>query len=364
MANQMVVARLVIISAITALVLAACGGGGGGGGRDLRGPASDLWLIDRTLVVDGGPGRDGIPALDSPQFQAIVNNTDVLDDDLVIAVRFGNETKVYPHDIMDYHEIVNDDNGGEAFLLSYCPLTGSAVSWEVDQTLSNKTFGVSGLLYNSNLLLFDRQTESLWQQMLQMSINGERVRELPLPIQVVETTKATIRDMYPDAQIMTRNTGHLRNYDVFLYGSYRTNSSLLFPVQNIDTRLHPKTRVLGIRQASDARVFQLHAFAATTEVIQDQIGGVDMVIVGNSVRNFAVAFDRLMEDGTILNFAAIDDPANPSHVLQDDEGNIWNAFGIALSGPRAGESLKPTNSYISYWFAFVAFFPQAEIHFN
>jgi len=89
-----------------------------------------------------------------------------------------------------------------------------------------------------------------------------------------------------------------------------------------------------------------------------------MVIVGNSQRNFAVAYHRQMEDGTILNFTAIDDPANPTHIMRDDEGSVWNVFGIAVSGPRAGESLSKTRSFASYWFAFVAFFPDAEIHFN
>ena len=226
MAKQLVYARLVIVTIIAALAVAACDGGGrarAGIDRILNdgGASGDVWLIDPELIVDGGPGRDGIPALQNPQFESIVSNTDVQDNDLVIAIRSGNQIRVYPHDIMDYHEIVNDSDGGEAFVVNYCPLTGSGFSWEADQTLTDKRFGVSGLLYNSNLILFDRETNSLWQQMLEISVNGERVAELPPQIKAIETTKATIRDMYPDAQIMTRNTGHIRDYDDYPYNDYR-----------------------------------------------------------------------------------------------------------------------------------------------
>lgn len=359
------IARLFLFSVVSALLLASCGGGSGGGNQPANSQPGGTWLIDASSVIDGGPGRDGIPSIDNPQFEPIAINTDVADDDLVIAVRSGSEVRAYPHDVMDWHEITNDAGGaaGNAFVVSYCPLTGSAFAWDVDDTLSNPTFGVSGRLFNSNLILYDRETESLWVQMMEIAVNGVRIGEQADRLQIIETTKSTLRDMYPNASILTRNTGFTRQYGVYPYGSYRDNAGLLFPVQNTDSRLHPKARVLGIRQGDQVKVYQLRGFGDTTQIINDQVGGQSVVIVGNSKLNFAAAFNRQLADGTILNFSALQD-GNTSIVLQDDEGTVWDVWGSAVSGPRAGEQLSMTTSTIAYWFAWVAFYPQAEIYFN
>ena len=360
-------ARGALLSLVTSIILVGCGGGGGGGGGGQSQPApnpNSAWSINASLVVDGGPGKDGIPALQNPTFMPIGSIATVADDDLVIAVRRGTETRVYPHDVMDYHEITNDDFANEAFVVSYCPLTGTALGWEVDQTLSDKTFGGSGLLYNSNLILYDRETNSLWSQMRQESINGPRLLEVPQHFQVLETTKATVAAMYPAASVMTRDTGHVRDYDDYPYGSFREDEDLLFPVENEDVRLHPKTRVLSVIQGSDVRAFQIDAFSASNHVLNEQIGGEPMVIIGNSSMNFAVAFERTLPGGVALNFSAVDDIANPSHLMSDDEGNIWDVFGSAVSGPRAGTRLTSATAFVAYWYALVAFHPSVEIYFN
>ena len=239
---------------IALATLAACGGGGGGGG--LGGPVlvnpTDDWVIDPQVVVDGGPGKDGIPALENPAFGPIADNQPDFSNDLVIGMKIGGQVKVYPHDIMDYHEIVNDEVPANPVILSYCPLTGSALAWKGNPAHADPTFGVSGQLYNSNLLPYDRETDSLWSQMLEIAVHGDRVREQPERLQVVETTWATIRAMYPDAVQMTRDTGHVRNYDNYPYGTFRSSTNLLFPVQNDDNRLHRKTRVIGIRTSAGA----------------------------------------------------------------------------------------------------------------
>ena len=348
------------------LCLGACGGGGSSGGNPPGGGGpGDTWLIPVNEIVDGGPGRDGIPSIDNPAFEPIANNIDVGDDDLVIAIQAGADIKVYPHDIMDWHEVVNDvgATANDPFMLSYCPLTGSAIAWDVDETLADSTFGVSGRLFNSNLILFDRETSSFWVQMMELAVNGERINDVPDRLQVIETTKSTIRTMYPNAMILTRNTGFTRDYDDYPYGSYRQDPDLLFPVANSDSRLHPKTRVLGVRLGNQVKAYQLDGFGDTTLAVQDQVGGRSIVVVGNTAENYAVAYDRELADGTILNLTAFSG-ADPVNVLQDDEGNVWNIWGTAVSGPRSGQQLQAITAYTAYWFALAAFYTEVAVYFN
>jgi len=342
-------------------LLFACGGGGGGGGSSGPG-AGAIWLIPADEVVDGGPGQDGIPAIDNPRFEPVSQNATTGADELIIGVRYGGATKAYPHEIMDWHEIVNDGPSTDPFAVSYCPLTGSAVTWKGNTSHANSTFGTSGLLYNSNLILYDRQSSSFWSQMLEQSVSGSRIREVPERIQTIETTMSTWMAMFPNSQIMTTNTGHVRNYGAYPYGNYKVNTGLLFPVNHEDNRLHPKTRAIGVRDGLTSKVYQIDGFGDTTQAINDQVGAVSVVAVGNTLLNFAVIFDRELGDGTILTFTAIN--GDLPNILQDDEGNVWDVFGTAVSGPRTGEQLGMTNSFIAMWFAWVAFFNGAEIHFN
>jgi len=342
-----------------ALLLISCGGGGDGSVAPTD--SSTGWSIPVGEVVDGGPGKDGIPALNSPVFQRTADNTDVRDSALVIGILHEGEYRAFPHGIMDYHEVANVSFQFNAYVLSCCPLTGSAMAWDVDDSVSNKEFGVSGLLYNSNLILYDRMTDSNWSQMLQEAVEGSRSGELPALLQVVETSWATWKAMYPDSWVLSRDTGHAREYDIYPYGGYRSSEDLLFPVDNLDNRLHPKLRVIGIYADSASRVYQLPGFGQTTQTINDQFDDQAIVVVGNSIQNFAAIYSRRLGDGTILSFSPLDDQL--PNVMQDDEGNIWDVFGKAVAGPRTGEQLASTQSYSAMWFAWAAFFENAEIYF-
>ena len=350
------------------LLAAGCSSGGGGGGSNRNGPigvgidTSGAWLVPPEQVVDGGPGLDGIPALQSPMFESAATITTVEDNDFVIAVKSAGEIKVYPHDIMDYHEIVNDGPDDDPFTMSYCPLTGSALAWRGNMGDADRTYGVSGLLFNSNLLLYDRETRSIWSQMLQISVNGDRIRSRPETFAVMETTFGTLKAMYPDAMVMTRDTGHVRDYDDYPYGSYRTSTALLFPVETQDSRAHPKERGVGIHDATSAKVYQLGGFGDTTTAINDEFAGQSIVVVGNTANNFGVIYNRELADGTILSFEAID--GDLPNVLRDTEGNVWDIFGTAVSGPRVGTQLQATQSYIAMWFAWAAHFVEVQLHFN
>lgn len=353
--------RTIIICLAAGVALTACGGGGGGGSAQPTAGTSQ-WSIPQDQVVDGGPGKDGIPSIDNPLFEPASANTEITDETLVIGVRYEGETKAYPVDIMDWHEIVNDGGAATPFVVSYCPLTGSSVAWESDPTSSDPTFGVSGLLYESNLILYDRATDSHWSQMLEESVEGLRLGDRPPGIQLVETTMATWRSMYPDSKVMTRNTGFTRDYNQTPYPGYSTNGDLIFNVSNLDGRLHSKERVIGITTSTENKAYQIAGFGATSTAINDQVGGRSIVVFGNSAANIAVIFDRELSDGTILDFSPLD--GQLPLILEDSEGNVWDVFGQAVSGPRTGTVLEKTRSYTAYWFAWAVFHDDTMLHFN
>ena len=321
------------------------------------------WLIPEGEVRDGGPGKDGIPAISSPNFSSIAE-IDFLDlNDLVIAVKKGNEVRAYPHPIMDWHEIANDDlPSGERLSLTYCPLTGTAIGWDGTLNGEKTTFGVSGLLYNSNLIPYDRATDSYWSQMSHKCVKGSLVGTEINTFQVIEMDFNTLREAYPDAQVLNTSTGFSRNYDRYPYGDYRTNnSSLIFPVSNTDNRIPNKERVLGVVINEEVMTYQFDSFKAEEiNVIENQFQGKDLVVIGSQSKNFLVAFENRLLDGTKLNFQSVQG-ALPI-VMQDDEGNKWDVFGIAVEGPRKGEKLSEVLNYIGYWFSWAAFNEGLEIY--
>ncbi len=348
-----------VLLTLTTLAVTACGGGGNGGNTIV--PSAE-WLVPTRWVVDGGPGVDGIPAIENPTFESAATIGNIAPSDLVIALRYGGQVKVYPHAIMDYHEIVNDGPADAPFTMSYCPLTASAMARFGKVSAADPSFGVSGFLYNSNLLLYDRETESFWSQMLQVAVNGPRIREVTEAIQVVETTFETLQAMYPDASVMTRNTGHTRPYDSYPYGDYLDEPGLLFEVSKNDSRMAQKQRVIGIFEGDSAKVYQLGAFGALTQTINDQFNSQSIVVIGNSALNFAAIYSRVLADGTILSFDPIQ--GDLPNVMTDSEGNVWDIFGTAVSGPRVGAQLDSTRSYTALWFAWGAHFRTIDINFN
>ena len=339
------------------VLLAACGGGDGSGGST----PSDIsdWLIPENQVVDGGPGRDGIPSIDNQLFLPASQALGGLPQNLVVGYKSGSEVKAVPHDILDWHEIVNDTLQGEPVVLNYCPLTGSAMLWRSSVADTDPTFGVSGLLYNSNLILFDRQTNSNWSQMRVQAVQGTRRGEVPESLPLVETTLATWREMYPDSFLLSRQTAFSRDYDDYPSGTYRTDDNLLFDVQPRDFRLLEKTRVLGVRMNGFARAYVIDEFGPGIEVINDTLDGVPIVVAGSAEKNIAVVFRSTLADGTVLDFAPSSDPL-PT-IMTDNEGNTWDVFGEALTGTRSTEKLALTQSYIAFWFAWAAFNPDSEI---
>jgi hypothetical protein len=320
----------------------------------------NTWLIPEGGVVDGGPGKDGIAAVSNPQFIPLEQVTFLDDQDLVIGIQIGNFIRAFPHPILDRHEIVNHTIEQTSFALTYCPLTGSALAWDTSLFTFNSTFGVSGLLYNSNLIAYDRETDSNWAQMLNLCVNGELAGEKAKVIHVIETTWGTWKELYPQSLMLSTDTGFSSNYAIYPYGDYKTSDNLIFSVDNLDGRLHKKERVHGIIIGDFTKVFVINSFTNFIEVINETFNEVPIVVAGSAGKNFASAFERRLDDGTELIFEPVDN-ALPV-VMKDNEGTNWDIFGNGVSGPREGTKLKPLSSYTAYWFAWAAFHPGAEIH--
>jgi len=331
----------------------------GGGNTN---PDPNTWLVPSDEVFDGGPGKDGIPSVDSPQFSDAGSINFLLPTDLVLGLKAGDEIKAYPHPILDWHEIVNDEVNGMPLAITYCPLTGTGIGWVRVVNGFATTFGVSGLLYNTNLIPYDRNSNSNWSQMLLKCVNGPLIGKEIETYPLVETSWQTWKAMYPDSKVMNTNTGFNRSYGVYPYGGYKTNNDqLLFPVDPPDHRLPGKQRGLGVIVDGKSKFYTFAQFDAPVAVAQNAFKGVELVVVGSSQQNFLAAYNRQLPDGTLLEFSAVVETGNPV-VMTDNEGNEWNIFGEAVSGPRIGTALTPTKSFIGYWFSWGAFYPRPDIY--
>jgi len=308
---------------------------------------------------------DEIASIDNPVFTHNLLSQTIAGNTLVIGVKIGDDIRAYTHTVMDWHEIVNDqfliDGQLEPVTINYCPLTGSAMLWKGKMESSDPTFGTSGKLYNSNLVLYDRETSSFWSQMLEQGINSTERLTIPDRLQVVETTWFTWKEMYPETSVMTTQTGFRAPYGLYPYGSFKTDNSLLFNVNNTgDSRLHRKERVVGVNVGNSSKVYPISSFGSDVTVLNDSVGDMNVVATGSSSKNFGVIFNRQLEDCTVLDFSAVQ--GQLPVMMSDNEGNQWDIFGTAVSGPRVGTQLEKTNSYIAYWYAWTAFFPNAAIY--
>lgn len=195
--------------------------------------------INLAELLNGGPPKDGIPSIDNPQFET-AQNTPFPAAEIVIGVVINGEAKAYPYSIMNWHELVNDTVGGVNISVSYCPLCDTIVAFERGET----TFGVSGKLYQSCLVMFDRSDDTLYSQPWSMGIVGAKVNHYLQRLPSVKTTLGAWLAQHPNSKILSTQTSYRRDYQNYPYGSYYTNEQLVFPVRNQDNRkLHPKAIV-------------------------------------------------------------------------------------------------------------------------
>lgn len=312
------------------------------------------WLIDSNEVFDGGPGKDGIPSVDSPQFEKVSNNTYMNPNDLVIGIVHNNKAKAYPHRILDWHEIINDEIDDIKFALTYCPLTGTGSVWNRVIDSEETTFGVSGKLYNSNLIPYDRRSDSNWSQLRLDCINGELIGDEISTYAMIETTWETWTKYYPSSDVMTLETGFSRDYNAFPYGDYRTNhTNIIFPVNNFDTRLAAKERVLAVITEHTFQAFSIELFE-TNRVISISSIDENIIVIGSKTENFITAFHSDDLEDVVFN-------AGPNFIAEDANGNKINLSGKIVEGPLEGTQLVQTKSILGYFFAIGAFYPDIEI---
>jgi len=215
------------------------------------GPTNGFDLSNSTLPVEeilhGGPPRDGIPALSDPKLIVAAEADYLKPDDRIVGIVLKGEARAYPIAILNWHEIVNDEIGGHRFAVTYCPLCGTAVVFDATIDGRPTDFGVSGLLYNSDVLLYDRETESLWSQILSQSIAGERVGKKLTPLPISHTSWRDWREKHPDTLVLSDDTGHFRDYQRDPYAGYEQSRYTYFAVNNeAPDNYHPKEIVLGL----------------------------------------------------------------------------------------------------------------------
>ncbi len=320
----------------------------------------DDWLIPENEVRDGGPGKDGIPALTEPELVSVDDISWLDSENLVLAFADGDDVRAYPHPVLDWHEIINDQTENHSVAVIYCPLTGTGIGWNRMIDSKETTFGVSGLLYNSNIIPYDRASNSNWSQLLLKSVNGSLSGREAETYNLVETTWETWKKMYPASKVVSKNTGYNRSYGSYPYGSYRVNESLIFPVSNSDSRLHAKERVLAVFRDQKAKAYTFKNLTENGNIILDNFLGSEFIVTGNPQENLMVAFQTETEEGIPLIFQAIENML--PEILTDNEGNTWDVFGRAVSGPRQGERLKSIPYMMGYWFSFAAFYPGIELY--
>lgn len=228
--------------------------------------------IPLASILDGGPGKDGIPAILIPAFTSLTEASTWLPEDadgLVVTV--GSTTHFYPFNIIVWHEIVNDVIEDRPLVVTFCPLCRSAIVFDAEIDGTRELFGVSGKLYESNLLMYDVTTESLWSQIIGEAVVGTRTGgKLDLvPSQVMTLSEVTVQ--YPEALVLSRDTGHKRDYLNGPYGDYNTNESLYFPVSISDTRL-PIKEIMHIVNYRDKSIAFQRNLLSKTEVATVSVG--------------------------------------------------------------------------------------------
>ncbi|HMC00038.1 MAG TPA: DUF3179 domain-containing protein [Flavobacteriaceae bacterium] len=352
--------KILILYSIVLIFSCSNGGDGKNDNANTPQPEPEVWLIDKNKVLDGGPGKDGIPSIDNPKFVEAQSQVYINDNDLVVGVKYNNEVKAYPHDILNWHEIVNDAFNDQSLTINYCPLTGTAFGWQSMSNGEPSTFGVSGLLYLANLILYDRNTDSNWSQMLLQCVNGDLMGDFPTTVNVIETNWLTWKNLYPNTKVLSRDTGFYNDshYNNYPYGPYLTvDDFFIFQVFPLNSTLPFKQRVYAIIN-NTAKVYQFSDFEGGNAIV-DSFNGKNYLVVGNE--NVINAFE-LTNDFSNLNFEYC---FNDTEVFfKDNEGNNWSIFGNAISGPREGQNLITPKSVVSFWFAIAAFYPDPEIYSN
>jgi len=205
------------------------------------------YIVHPSKIRGGGPPKDGIPSIDNPKFQPMSEVDWIEDNELVLALTYKGEEKVYPLQILVWHEIVNDYVAGDPILITYCPLCGTGLAFSPILKGERVEFGTSGKLYNSNLVMYDRLTDTYWTQVEGQAIIGELAGTILDPISIDTLRWDLWKETHTDSLVLTKDTGHARNYGRDPYGGYYEDDfALYFPVEYSSDRIAAKTVIFGI----------------------------------------------------------------------------------------------------------------------
>ncbi|MGH7857856.1 MAG: DUF3179 domain-containing protein, partial [Candidatus Binatia bacterium] len=333
-------------------------------------------LVPLEEIRSGGPPPDGIPPIDAPKLVDIGATREWLQDrEPVLALVHGGEARAYPLQILTWHEIVNDEVAGDPITVTYCPLCNSGIAF--DRRVSGRVldFGTSGRLYNSNLVMYDRQTKSLWIQFTGQAVAGPFMRtELRnVPVQMVSF--ADFRTAHPDGKVLSRQTGFARSYGTNPYSGYDDVSARPFLFDgSTDDRLRPMDRVLAVRDGDAATAYPSTALEARARdgatVVSDSVGSVDLVVfyrlgTASALDDFRIAEGRdVGATGVFRPEAAgrrLDFEVRDGEFVDAQTGSVWNVLGEATAGELRGERLAPVVHDDTFWFVWAVFRPQTAV---
>ena len=332
----------------------------------------DNTLVDLDEIQSGGPPKDGIPPVDDPQFDTVVEANKWLNPrEPVVVVSIGGETKAYPIQILTWHEIVNDSVAGIPVSVTFCPLCNATIVFDRRKDGEVLDFGTTGRLRKSDLIMYDRQTESWWQQFTGQAIVGKKAGTLLDRVPASIVAYEDFRDAYPDSQVLSRRTGHSRAYGNNPYRGYDTidDQPFLF-FDPVDKRLPPMERVLDVSIGDTHKLYPFSVFK-TEAVINDEVDGMPVVVFsrqgtlsaldGSVIADSrkvpsATAFDRRL-DGKTLSFELRD-----GRIVDRQSGTRWNMFGTGMDGPLSGQQLASAPGSVHFAFAWLAFNPDSKIY--
>ena len=328
-------------------------------------------LVDREEIVAGGPPPDGIPSIDDPQFSPVADVDDLQPEEAVLVLEHETEVRIYPTRIMIWHEIVNDVVGDTPITVTYCPLCNSAIGYERelgDQTLD---FGTSGYLFRSGLVMYDRQTESLWTHFDGRAVVGTLMGEQLSFLPVATVSWAQASEAHPDALVLGPSVDDPKPYGRNRYAGYDQIERPLRGWFNIEIPepVPPMTRVVGVR-TSEGSVAIPTSTVAEESVVEASLGVLDFVVFWVPGTASPLQRDKVADGDDIGATGVFDrslDGRQPSFVPSGDgfgdieTGSTWNVLGQAVEGPVAGSTLRRVQHLDTFWFAWVGYHSETEL---
>lgn len=329
--------------------------------------------IPYSEVLSGGPPKDGIPAIDNPKFVSVSEADEWLGDlEPVIVFENAGDVRIYPLQILIWHEIVNDVVGGKPVAITFCPLCNTAIAFEATVNGMVLDFGTTGRLRFSNLLMYDRQTESWWQQATGDAVIGELTGTQLTFLPVTTIGWAEARQAFPDAQVLSRETGFVRSYGRNPYAGYDdiNRSPFLYLGPDTPDQLLPMARVTTVELNGEAVAYP-NDVLKEVRVVNDTVGGVPVVVLwqpglASALGNSEISsgddvgangvFERTV-DGQTLTFVF-----DGEKITDEQTGSTWNILGEAIEGALAGTSLTPVLKVDHFWFSWAAFRPDTRVY--